>query len=116
MPESYGQLMVPLYLRLGGDGEHLMAEQCLASQYMPQNGSSQAREEKHPLLAIAHRLETHLLEEQILAHVYAQSPRFFEAMIVDLLLALGYANRSRDLTHQLGRSHDGGVDGMISQD
>jgi restriction system protein len=68
------------------------------------------------VLAAAHRAATRALEEQVLAHVYAQTPSFFEGLIIDLLLAMGYANRKRDLARHIGRSHDGGVDGMISQD
>jgi restriction system protein len=41
---------------------------------------------------------------------------FFENLIVDLLLAMGYGSRRRDLSRRLGQSHDGGVDGLISQD
>jgi restriction system protein len=56
------------------------------------------------------------LEEEVLGFVYVQTPKFFEALIIDLLLAMGYASRRRDLASQIGQSHDGGVDGIIRQD
>ena len=41
---------------------------------------------------------------------------FFEKLIIDVLLAMGYGARRRDLVKHLGRSHDGGIDGLIAQD
>lgn len=67
-------------------------------------------------VAILHRSAMQSLEADILAHIYAQTPKFFENLIVDLLLVMGYGSRRRDLSPRLGRSHDGGVDGLISQD
>lgn len=57
------------------------------------------------------RLKVHLIQR-----VHAQSPAFFEELIVDLLLAMGYGGRRRDLARCLGRSGDGGVDGVVRQD
>ena len=37
-------------------------------------------------------------------------------MIVDLLVAMGYGGSRRDAASQLGRSGDGGVDGVINED
>ena len=67
-------------------------------------------------VASAYRAATRALEEEVLAFVYVQSPRFFESLIIDLLLAMGYASRRRDLAAQLGQSHDGGVDGVVRLD
>jgi restriction system protein len=115
--ESYEELMLPLFQRLGGNPdvgdarlEHI-------------GGNPDATAVTQPLiteaantLAAAHRAASRALEQEVLAHIYAQTPQFFEGVIIDLLLAMGYANRRRDLVQQLGRSHDGGVDGMVSQD
>lgn len=56
------------------------------------------------------------LVEELLGYIHAQTPEFFEHLIIDLLLALGYGGRRRDLTKRLGRSGDGGVDGVVAQD
>jgi restriction system protein len=109
MTESYEELMMPLFLRLGGEGDS-------AESGFPPTPSATLNDETTNVLAAAHRAATRALEEQVLAHVYAQTPSFFEGLIIDLLLAMGYANRKRDLARHIGRSHDGGVDGMISQD
>ncbi len=56
------------------------------------------------------------LRHDLMGHVYAQSHEFFETLVIDVLLAMGYAGRRRDLAHRIGKSHDGGVDGLIEQD
>jgi restriction system protein len=44
------------------------------------------------------------------------SPSFFEKLIVDLLLAMGYGGSRSDAGEQLGGTGDGGVDGVIRED
>ena len=43
------------------------------------------------------------------------SPKFFEILVLDLLHAMGYGATRADLQH-VGRSGDGGIDGIISLD
>ena len=117
--QTYEELMMPLFLRLGGAPEQLHMDQPLTMRSISENLQSLkpvAREEASNALAANHLAASRALEEQVLAHVYAQPPQFFERLIIDLLLAMGYANRRRDLTKQIGCSHDGGVDGILSQD
>jgi len=61
------------------------------------------------------RIETALVEE-LLDRVRAAPPDFFERLIVDLLLAMGYGGSVADAGRALGRSGDDGVDGVIDQD
>ena len=56
------------------------------------------------------------LAEELLGYIHAQTPEFFEHLIIDVLLALGYGGRRRDLAQRLGRGGDGGVDGLLAQD
>lgn len=56
------------------------------------------------------------LKADLLARVVQQSPAFFERLIVDLLLAMGYGGSQEDAARQLGKSGDGGVDGVIDED
>ena len=44
------------------------------------------------------------------------SPAFFEGVIVDLLVAMGYGGTHDDAARRLGRSGDGGIDGVIDED
>ncbi|MFM9864244.1 MAG: restriction endonuclease [Micropepsaceae bacterium] len=56
------------------------------------------------------------LREELLQRILQNSPAFFEQIIVDLLVAMGYGGSHRNAAEQLGRSGDGGVDGVINQD
>ncbi len=64
----------------------------------------------------AHRRATARLRAALLARIQVQTPAFFERLIIDVLLAMGYGSRRRDLARHLGRSGDGGVDGVIALD
>lgn len=44
------------------------------------------------------------------------SPSFFERLIVELLVARGYGGSYANAAAQLGRSGDGGVDGIVNED
>ena len=51
----------------------------------------------------------------LLQRIGQASPTFFEELVLDLLHALGYGTSLEDLQH-LGRSGDGGLDGVIALD
>lgn len=55
------------------------------------------------------------IKQQVFECVLNNSPEFFEHLVIDLLLAMGYGE---DKTSGVvtGRSHDGGIDGIISED
>lgn len=44
------------------------------------------------------------------------TPRFFEKLVVDLLVAMGYGGSRKDAGQAIGQSGDGGVDGIIKED
>jgi restriction system protein len=56
------------------------------------------------------------LRDALLARVLETSPASFEKLIIDLLLAMGYGGSRSDAGEQLGRTGDGGVDGVIRED
>ena len=56
------------------------------------------------------------LAANLIDQVRAMSPAFFEQLIVDLLLAMGYGGTSAEAGRALGQSGDNGVDGVIDQD
>jgi len=62
------------------------------------------------------RMEATLADE-LLQRIRTGTPAFFESLIVRLLLAMGYGGSVTDLESALvGKSGDGGVDGVIDQD
>jgi restriction system protein len=70
----------------------------------------------HDMVVEAHRHMVEQLCGELLGYIYVQNHQFFETMVLDVLLALGYGGRRRDLARRLGRSGDGGVDGIIEMD
>jgi restriction system protein len=56
------------------------------------------------------------LAAQLLDRVKRASPAFFENLVVDLLVAMGYGGSHEDATKVVGRSGDGGIDGVIKED
>lgn len=56
------------------------------------------------------------LRADLLDRILQNTPGFFERVIVDLLLAIGYGGSLKSASEQLGKSGDGGVDGVINED
>ncbi len=56
------------------------------------------------------------LEDDLLDQVKATKPAFFERLVVDLLVKMGYGGERRDAAQAVGRSGDGGIDGIIKED
>lgn len=56
------------------------------------------------------------LKADLLVRIVEQSPAFFERLIVELLVAMGYGGSHDDAARQLGKSGDGGIDGVIDED
>jgi restriction system protein len=56
------------------------------------------------------------LRAELLQRIMQNTPSFFEGLIIDLLVKMGYGGSRPDAAAQLGRSGDGGVDGVINED
>lgn len=68
------------------------------------------------IMRAAHRRIEAALAEDLLDRVRAAPPDFFERLIVDLLLSMGYGGSAVEAGRALGRTGDDGVDGVIDQD
>lgn len=64
----------------------------------------------------AHDELTTALATQVLDQIAQMSPAFFERLVVDLLLKMGYGGSLRDAGEAIGKSGDGGIDGVIKED
>lgn len=56
------------------------------------------------------------LRGRLLQTVVDQTPEFFERLVLDVLMAMGYGGSREDAAEHLGRSGDEGIDGRINQD
>ncbi len=56
------------------------------------------------------------LASEILERIKANSPQFFERLVVDIMVALGYGGSHADAGKSIGQSGDEGIDGIINED
>lgn len=56
------------------------------------------------------------LADELLARLKKISPAFFERVVVELLVKMGYGGSRADAGKAIGRSGDGGIDGIIKED
>jgi restriction system protein len=56
------------------------------------------------------------LAQELLERIMGCSSRFFERLVVDLLVAMGYGGSRKDAGEAVGQSGDGGIDGIIKED
>ncbi len=56
------------------------------------------------------------LASELLSRVRAGTPAFFEQMVVELLLKMGYGRSRADAGRAIGGAGDEGIDGIISED
>ena len=56
------------------------------------------------------------LAGQIVQRIANNSPQFFERMVVDLMVAMGYGGSRTDAGKSIGGSGDEGIDGIIKED
>ncbi len=68
------------------------------------------------LIASSFELLNSELARELVERVHSFSPSFFEHLIVDLLVRMGYGGGRTEMGRALGRVGDGGVDGVIKED
>jgi restriction system protein len=68
------------------------------------------------IMRAAHKQIEASLAQDLIERIRAAPPEFFERLIVNLLLSMGYGGSATDAGRALGRSGDDGIDGVIDQD
>lgn len=68
------------------------------------------------VMELAHLSLQQDLAADLMRAVLAASPGFFERLVIDLLLAMGYGGSRQDAAQALGQTGDGGLDGLIRED
>jgi restriction system protein len=62
------------------------------------------------------KLANDALAAELIDEIKQCEPAFFEELVVRLLIAMGYGGNRRDAGRSVGKSGDGGVDGIINED
>lgn len=68
------------------------------------------------LLETAHQKLRHGLSTELLKTVMECPPAFFERLVIDLLVKMGYGGTRKEAGKAIGRSGDEGIDGIINED
>lgn len=79
-------------------------------------GDEQAAETPEEEIENAYSEISAALKDELLSKVLEASPDFFERTIVKLLVSMGYGGSYEQAGVHLGKSGDGGVDGVINED
>ncbi len=67
-------------------------------------------------IELAHQGLREQLMAELLTRILGCSPTFFEQLVVELLVKMGYGGSRRDAGERIGQSGDGGIDGIIKED
>lgn len=67
-------------------------------------------------LEASYQLLRHGVAQELLDNMARCSPSFFEKLVVDLLVAMGYGGSRKDAGRAIGRTGDDGIDGIIKED
>lgn len=70
----------------------------------------------HEILESGYQTLRSELAAELLQRVKESSPAFFERLVVELLLKMGYGGSRADAGKAMGKTGDGGIDGIIKED
>lgn len=85
----------------------------LSVQAMPLESERATPEEE---IEQAHHLLRQELATDVLESIMKCSPVFFERLVVELMIKMGYGGSREEAGKAVGRSGDGGIDGIINED
>lgn len=82
----------------------------------PQVSEDEVDKTPEESLEIAYQTIQSALAAEIIEKVKSCSPAFFERLVVELLVKMGYGGTLQDAGKAVGKSGDGGIDGIINED
>jgi restriction system protein len=81
-----------------------------------QNSEDQSAQTPEELLETAYQKIRKSLASELINKVVELSPTFFERLVVELLVKMGYGGSIKDAGKAMGKSGDEGIDGTIKED
>ncbi len=94
----------------------LGAPELLEARADVEEANQSAIETPEEAIGRAHQQIEAALADDILIKIKGLSAQFFERLVVDLLVAMGYGGTMQDAAQVVGQSGDGGIDGVIKED
>ena len=89
-----------------------------ADDALSDNSVSDGDDDESPQESLdrAYKTISQTLSDELLSEVMNQSPAFFEKLVVDLLVSMGYGGSKVENGQVLGKTGDEGIDGIIKED
>lgn len=106
---DFQKLMQP-----SNDDDELQGSAPVREEVLPAS-SSVVREGREALESLVRAADAALIND-LISRIHAQPPEFFERLVIDVLLSMGYGTERSAAAQRLGRSGDGGIDGVITLD
>lgn len=103
-------------LRRGEQKEAPKQEATISYTHPSEAPESQSDSTPEELFSQAYQRLRNNLELELLEQVKSSTPAFFERLVIDLLVTMGYGGSRRDAGRAIGKSGDGGIDGIIKED
>ena len=94
------------------DKEGKVDENNLASQELIEKTSQTPQE----ILETSYQSLRQTLAQELIERIKNSPSKFFENLVVDLLVAMGYGGSRKDAGQAVGQVGDGGIDGIIKED
>lgn len=91
---------------------HKGSEQSAAAGQIEKEASETPEER----LASDHQILREALAAELIDATKKSPPSFFERLVIDLLVAMGYGGSAEEAGKVVGRGGDGGIDGIIKED
>ncbi|MDE0484660.1 MAG: restriction endonuclease [Candidatus Poribacteria bacterium] len=106
-----GKLEQPL-----GSGNPYVLNSCVSQQlYTKSNTNSDPDSSPEQLIETSYKKISEELVTELIDKIKNNTPAFFENLVIDLLVAMDYGGSQED-AEAVGRSGDGGIDGIINED
>ena len=80
------------------------------------NTITESEETPEDLISRAQRMLNQQLSEDLMQEILAMDPIFFEKLVLDLLIAMGYGGKDETNIIRTPATGDGGIDGLIKED
>ncbi|WP_052887599.1 restriction endonuclease [Thermogemmatispora carboxidivorans] len=101
----------PEFLQFQTSSSHNGQPPAVAQEALDRSGQT-----PQELLETTYQTLKRELAQELLERVRKSTPGFFERLVLDLLLAMGYGGSRKEAAQALGGTGDGGVDGVIYED
>ncbi|PZO12411.1 MAG: restriction endonuclease [Burkholderiales bacterium] len=87
-----------------------------SSAFLASVGSTETEVTPEEAIESAYQGLRQQLAQELQTKILSCSPTFFEYLVVELLVKMGYGGSRKDAGERIGQTGDGGIDGIIKED